>query len=128
MADELYRFVQLRGAVPAEPDDNLLIRAWSDPPSEFENQLVAAPEPAPIAERFLEDVAAQEAMTGLRRLEASMTGSTDAMTIEGFRDAVRRFMDVEDVVNRARAAAQDLLAAVIIAPCASSLSETRFIG
>ena len=121
MADELYRFVQLRGAVPARVDDNLLIFAWSEPPSDFENLLVGAgADPAAIADAFLDDAAPRDALVGLRRLDAAMAMSTNVMTVEAFREAVRRFMDVEDVVNRARLAAQDMLAASIIAPNASS--------
>jgi hypothetical protein len=116
MPNELYRFVQLRGAVPAPVDDDLLIYAWSEPPSDFEKLLIGPGDPAAIAETFLDDPAPREAMNGLRRLDAAMTGSTDTVTVEGLRDAVRKFMDVEDVVNRARVAAQDMLAAVIIAP------------
>jgi hypothetical protein len=68
MANELYRFVQLRDAVPAEMDDDLLIYAWSDPPSDFESLLIAVANPALIAKAFINDLAPLQAMAALRRL------------------------------------------------------------
>ena len=121
MPDELYRFVQLRGAIPARVDDDLLIYAWSEPPSDLERSLLGAGEdPAAIANAFLNDAATRDAVAGLRRLDAAMVGPIEDVTVEEFRDAVRKVMDGADVVNRARLAAQDMLAATIIAPNASS--------
>jgi hypothetical protein len=120
MSDELYRFVQLRGAVPANVDDDLLIFAWSDPPSELETTLVNAADPPLMADAFLDDLAPFNAVQGLRRLAAEIDVSASEITAVRFRESVRRIMDVEHVVNTARLAAQDLLAAVVVSRSASS--------
>jgi hypothetical protein len=120
MVDELYRFVQLRGVSPALADDNLLIRAWSDPPSELENQLVAASEagedPAPAAQQWLNEAGQQGPFAALRRLDAAIIGPVDNMTVASLRGAVHRYLDTREVLDRARMMAQDALIAAVLIP------------
>lgn len=115
MADELLRFIQLRGAVPARPDDNLVISAWTDPPSQLEDQLVAAAEagedPRAVARQWLSQNGNEGLISLLRRLNSEAIGSFDEVTVQSLRRDVLHFLDTAETLDRARAQAQDLLLA-----------------
>ncbi len=95
MADELFRFVQLRGVVPAQLDDHLLIYSWSKPASDFENQLVAAAEaredPVGIARQWFSEVRQNDLLAALRRLDAAL-GAAESVTVRQLRDAVHQYL------------------------------------
>ncbi|MDP4510338.1 hypothetical protein [Nonomuraea turcica] len=120
MADELYRFIQLRGAVPAEPGGGLLINAWSEPPSEFQNRVVEAEDPATVAREWLAEAGDEELLVSLRRLDTAITGSVGVMTVARFQRLVVRYLDSAEVLENARARAQDALMASLLVPETSS--------
>jgi hypothetical protein len=115
MADELFRFIQLRGAIPAKVDDNLLIRAWSNPSSDLENQLVAAGEAGgdlvAVAREWLNGSADEGPLSLLRKLDLETVGSVDGVTVRSLRRNVLRLLDTAETLDNARAQAQDLLLA-----------------
>jgi hypothetical protein len=120
MADELFRFVQLRGVAPTEPDDRLLIRSWSDPASDFENQLVMAADarenPRGIARQWISEIRQNGLFLALQRLDAALVGFAMDVTVKRLREAVRQYLDTIEVLNSARAVAQDALLAAALLP------------
>jgi hypothetical protein len=120
MVDELYRFVQLRGVVPAAAGTDLLIRAWSTPPSDLEDQLAAAAEsgeePTSVARQWLEELGQTGPLVVLRRLDSALVGPVETMTVNRLRNLVRRYLDTDEVLDRARAMAQDALLATVLVP------------
>ncbi|WP_448624796.1 hypothetical protein [Geodermatophilus sp. URMC 64] len=119
MPDELFRFVQLRGAEPATPQElGPVLRAWSEPSSDFENAVVAAAgageDVAAVAREWLAGPGSVEGpLTGLRRLDESL-GPVETLTLRGFVRQIRAILDVEAVVDNARLTAQDALIAVAL--------------